>query len=187
MKTVAYLKASEDVLEIEQQKQTILDFAKKEKITLSRFIEIFPSYQSFTGEVRDYHADRKQAKIDLLLSQLESSDTLIVSDIRRIGHSASEIITTVDTLVQSGVRFVAIKESINLNRDDQSMESEVMIRMFKLFADIEHQRLSQRTTEALVVTRARGRSGGRPRTDPQKLEQAAIHYRTHFALHLSSE
>jgi len=34
MKTVAYLKASENKLEIQEQKQTILDFAVREKITL---------------------------------------------------------------------------------------------------------------------------------------------------------
>ena len=45
MKTVAYLKASENELDIQEQKQAILDFAVREKITLSRFIEIFASSQ----------------------------------------------------------------------------------------------------------------------------------------------
>jgi len=166
MKTVAYLKASEDDREIDEQKQTILDFARRKKITLARVIEMFPSSERFT----------KEEKIALLLGQLESSDTLLVSDIRRIGRSASEIITMVDTLVQSGIRFVAIKEGIHLNRDNQDLESQVMVKMFELVAEIEHERLSQRRMETLVVPRARGRSGGRPRTDPQKLEQATILY-----------
>jgi DNA invertase Pin-like site-specific DNA recombinase len=166
MKTVAYLKASEDGLEIDEQKQTILDFAQREKIILSQVIEIFPSSERFT----------KEEKIALLLGQLESGDTLILSDLRRIGRSASEIIIMVDTLVKSGVRFVAIKESIHLNRDNQDLESQVMVKMLELFAQIEHERLSQRRMERLVVPKARGRSGGRPRTDPEKLEQATILY-----------
>jgi len=108
--------------------------------------------------------------------KLESGDTLIVSDIRQIGRSASEIITTVNTLIKYGVRFVAIKEDIELNRDNQDLESQGMVKMLELFDEIERERMSQRTTEALVVPKARGRSGGRPRTDPKKLEQARILY-----------
>ena len=51
-----------------------------------------------------------------------------------------------------------------------------MVKMLELFDEIERERMSQRTTEALVVPKARGRSGGRPRTDPKKLEQARILY-----------
>jgi len=71
MKTVAYLKASKDRQDI--QKQEILEFAKKEQISISRFIEVPVSSKT-----------TKERKIELLLGQLSSKDTLIVSDLSRL-------------------------------------------------------------------------------------------------------
>ncbi len=74
MKAVAYLKASLDRQEIQEQKQAILEFSHREGITVSRFIEM--SASSTRGK-----------RIDQLFSQLESGDILIVSELSRIGRS----------------------------------------------------------------------------------------------------
>ncbi len=39
---VGYLKTLKNTHQMQEQKKTILDFAQREKINLSRFIEIFP-------------------------------------------------------------------------------------------------------------------------------------------------
>jgi len=67
MKTVAYLKTSKDKRDIRKQKQVILEFAHKEKIFVSRFIE-FPISSKTT----------KDKKIDIILKRVEPGDTLIV-------------------------------------------------------------------------------------------------------------
>ena len=138
---------------MQEQKQAILDFAQREKITISRFIEIFPSSQKST----------KERKIDILLSQLEPGDTLIVSDISRIGWSVAEIIRIIDTLVKYGVRFVAIKEDIELNKEKQDLESQVMVSLFEMLASLESQLVSQRTKEALATAKEKGKKLGRPK------------------------
>jgi DNA invertase Pin-like site-specific DNA recombinase len=150
---VGYLKTSKNTQEMQEQKQAILDFAQREKITLSRFIEIFPSSQK----------GAKERKIDILLKQLEPGDTLIVSDISRIGWSVAEIIRVVDTLVKHGVRFVAIKEGIELNKEKQDPESQVMVYLFEMLASLESQLVSQRTKEALVTAKEKGKKLGRPK------------------------
>ena len=166
MKTVAYLKASKDKQDIRKQKQEILEFAHKEKIFVSRFIE-FP-----------IASKTKDKKIDILLGQLSSKDTLIVSDLSRIAWSLREIVKTVDLLLKRGIRFVAIKEGIELNKEKQDLQSQVMVRMFGLFAEIEHELISQRTKEALAVARAKGRLGGRPPAlNPQQQELAVKLYK----------
>ena len=73
MKTVAYLKASKDRQDIRKQKQEILSFAAKEQISISRFIEIPISSKT-----------TKEKKIDILLGQLSSKDTLIGFESNRL-------------------------------------------------------------------------------------------------------
>ena len=109
MKTVAYLKTSLDRREIHEQKQVILEFSQKERITVSRFIEM-PS--SATGRKR----------IDQLFRQLEPGDTLIVSELSRIGRSAGQIVRTVDALIKGKIFFIAVKEGIWLKRVIQFYE-----------------------------------------------------------------
>ncbi len=40
MKTVAYMKVDPDIEEIREQKEAILEFAKREQMPISRFIEV---------------------------------------------------------------------------------------------------------------------------------------------------
>jgi len=152
MKTVAYLKTSLDRQEIQGQKQVILEFAQREKITVSRFIEMPVSSTKTT----------KEKKIDQLLDQLKSGDMLIVSELSRMGRSVGEIIRTVDVLVKGKICFIAIKEGIWLD-EKKDLQNQVMIRMFGQLAEIECGLISVRTKEGLAAARAKGTKLGRPR------------------------
>ena len=79
-----------------------------------------------------------------------------------MGRSVGEIITTIDTLVQKKIRFIAIKENIRLN-GTQDLQGKVMVTMFGLFADIERELISMRTKEGLAAARAKGKQLGRPK------------------------
>jgi DNA invertase Pin-like site-specific DNA recombinase len=149
---IGYLKTSKKPPEMQEQKQAIWAFAQRENIILSRFIEIFPSASG-----------TKERKIDILKSQLQPGDTLIVSDISKIGWSVAEIIRIIHTLVQHGIRFVAVKEGIQLNKEKQDPQSQVMVRMFEMFASLESQLVSQRTKEALANLKEKGKKIGRPK------------------------
>ena len=165
MKTVAYIKASSDGEDYRLQKQAIHAFAQNRQISIARFIEI--PIPSQTTEER---------KIELLLGQLNSFDTLIVSSLGQISASVAQIITTVNTLLKNGICLVAISECIDLNTNNPDSASEAVIRMFGILAEIEHKRVAAKEEETFSVPKARGRNGGRPRTDPKKLEQATILY-----------
>ena len=150
MKTVAYLLASKDRLEIQKQKQAISEFAKRKQMSISRFIEIPIA-----------SIDQKNpSKRNRLLHHVESGDTLIVSQLSDVGWSLAEIVKTVDTLVNKQVRFVAIREAMDLN-GEPCVESQVMVEMFRTLAEIGHQLVSKHTKEALAIARRRGRIGGR--------------------------
>jgi len=86
----------------------------------------------------------------------------LVSELSRIGRSVGQIIQIVDKLVKNKIRFIAIKENIHLD-GKQDIQSKMMVTMFSLFAEIEHDLISERTCEGLVAARAKGRILGRPK------------------------
>jgi DNA invertase Pin-like site-specific DNA recombinase len=152
MKTIAYLRVSKDSQDVNNQRLAILEFAQKEKIEVDSFMEITVSSRRST----------KERKIDELLGKLDSGDTLIVSELSRMGRSVGEIITTVDALVKKKIHFLAIKEGIDLD-GDQDLQTKVMITMFGLFSEIERDLISMRTKEGLAAARASGKKLGRPK------------------------
>jgi len=151
MKTIAYLRVSKDSQDVKNQRLAILEFARREKMEVDDFVEITVSSRKST----------KERKVDQLLEELDTGDTLIVSELSRMGRSVGEIITTVDTLVKKKIRFIAVKEGIRLN-GSQDMQTKVMVTMFSLFAEIERDLISMRTKEGLAAARASGKKLGRP-------------------------
>lgn len=152
MKTIAYLRVSRDSQDVKNQRLTILEFARQEKLEISEFIELSVSSRR----------SPKERQIDRLLAQLEPRDTLVVSELSRMGRSVGEIIMTVDTLVKKQVRLLSIKEGIRLD-GRQDLQTKIMITLFGLFADIERDLISMRTKEGLLAARAAGKPLGRPR------------------------
>ena len=155
MKTVAYLRVSKDTQDVNNQRLAILQFAQMERIQVDGFMEVTVSSQKSV----------KERKIDMLLDQLFEGDTLIISELSRIGRSVGEIITIVDTLVKKRIRFLAVKEGIRLDGspDCEDIQTKVMITLFGLFAEIERKLISMRTREALATAKAAGKKLGRPK------------------------
>jgi len=152
MRTFAYLRVSTDKQELGNQKFEILDYAQKHKIKIDEFMEIEISSRKTT----------KQRRIDELLSVLQENDSLIVSELSRLGRSVGQIISIVDELIKNKVRLVAIKENIDIN-GKQNMQTKVMVTLFGLFAEIERDLISERTKQGLQAARAKGQLLGRPK------------------------
>ena len=152
MKTVAYLRVSKDTQDVNHQKLAILEFAQKADLEVSQFIELTVSSRKSPHE----------RKIDALIQRLDAEDTLIVSELSRLGRSVGEIVTTVDTMVKRQIRLLAVKEGIEL-QGSQDLGAKVMVTMFSLFAEIERELISLRTKEALAAAKASGKRLGRPK------------------------
>ncbi|HEX3641978.1 MAG TPA: recombinase family protein, partial [Ktedonobacteraceae bacterium] len=50
----------------------------------------------------------KQRRIDEVLQRLEGGDTLIVTELSRLGRNTAEIVALVNELVKRGVRLIAL-------------------------------------------------------------------------------
>ncbi|MBW7885619.1 MAG: recombinase family protein [Caldilineaceae bacterium] len=150
--TIAYLRASTDKQDLNNQKLEILEFARQRDMKVDDFVAITVSSRKTT----------KQRRIDELLQKLEGSDTLIVTELSRLGRSTSEVIALVNDLVQRGIRVIVIKQNLDI-RHNHDMTSKVMITLFSLFAELERDLISMRTKEALAAKKAQGVMLGKPK------------------------
>ena len=97
-----------------------------------------------------------------LLTILQPTDVLLVSELSRLGRSVGQIISIVEKLIVKSVRLVAIKEGIDL-AGAADLQTKVMITLFSLFAEIERDLISERTKEGVMAARAKGKILGRPK------------------------
>jgi DNA invertase Pin-like site-specific DNA recombinase len=151
MKTIAYVRVSTDAQDVTHQRLAVLEFARTERMVVDTFLE---------SQASSRHS-LKVRQIEVLFDSLERGDTLIVSELSRLGRSVGEIITTVDRLVHHQIRVFALKEGLRLT-GAQDLQSRVVVTLFGLFAEIERTLLSLRTKEALAAARAAGKRLGRP-------------------------
>jgi DNA invertase Pin-like site-specific DNA recombinase len=152
MKTVAYLRVSTTTQNLDQQRLAILDYAQRHKITIDEFV-------LFEGSAR---RELNQRGVSPLLDRMEKEDVLLVSELSRLGRSLGQIIFLVDRMLKKQIRFVAIKEGIDL-LGKQDLQMKVTVTMFALFAEIERDLISERTREGLVAAKAKGKIIGRPK------------------------
>ena len=152
-KVTGYIRVSTDKQTTENQKLAILDYCNHGKnLKVDDWIEVSVSSRKSS----------KDRKLDQLTEQLEAGDTLIVSELSRLGRSVGQVATLVDTLTKSGIKIISIKEDMVLN-GNHNMQTKVMLTMFSLFAEIERDLISERTKEGLKRARAEGKLLGRPK------------------------
>ena len=152
MKTVAYLRVSTRSQDLANQKLAILEFSQKRRFPIDQFIESRISSRKSPIERR----------IDEMLGTLQPGDRLLVSELSRLGRSLSQVIQIVETLLRRKIRFIAIKEAIEFD-GQQDLRTKVMIALFGLFAEVERDLISERTKEGLAAAQAKGKRLGRPK------------------------
>lgn len=155
-KIVAYLRASTDKQDLSHQKLEILEFARRQGLRVDEHIELTISSRKTS----------KQRRIDELAQMLDETDTLIVTELSRLGRSTAEVIALVNALVERNIRVITIKQ--NLDISGQDMNSKIIITLFSLFAELERDLISLRTREALAAKKAQGRPLGKPKGTLQK-------------------
>jgi DNA invertase Pin-like site-specific DNA recombinase len=101
-----------------------------------------------------------------MVSTLNDADTLIVTELSRLGRSTAEIIGLVNALVKKQVRIIAIKQNLDIKQHD--MNSKIITALFSLFAELERDLISLRTKEALASKKSQGIQLGKPKGTIQK-------------------
>ncbi|MBZ0298421.1 MAG: recombinase family protein [Anaerolineae bacterium] len=152
-KTLAYLRTSTDKQDLNNQRLEILEYARRNDLRIDDFIEISISSRK----------NQRERRIEELLEKLISGDTLVVTELSRLGHSTGEVITLIDELVANDITILILKQNLMLNKDQDDIQSITMITMFSLFAQLERSMISRRTKEALAAKKAQGIQLGKPK------------------------
>lgn len=94
-----------------------------------------------------------------LLNKLERGDTLVVLKLDRLGRDSIDIQQTVRHLTEAGVRLV----SLDLGGQDlTSGIGKMLMQVLAAFAELERDRIRERTREGLARAKAQGKKMGRP-------------------------
>ncbi len=149
-KTIGYLRVSTGAQDLDKNKADILRLANQEDLGRVQFVE-----EKVSGKV-----PWRKRRIADWVETLQAKDTLIVSELSRLGRSMLECMEILSIALQKGIRVYAVKGNWRL---DQSMQSKIIAMAFSMAAEIERELISQRTTEALRFRKAQGLPLGRPR------------------------
>ena len=117
---------------------------------------------------------RNRPELEKLLERLTEGDTVVVESLSRLGRSTKDLIWLMETFNSKGVNLVSLKESI----DTTTSTGKLLFTLMSAIAQFERDVIADRTREGLNSARARGRNGGRPRTDSEKLRKAIKLYNT---------
>ena len=152
MAVLAYVRVSTLQQDVSSQKLEILEYSRKNSLSVNDYIEVEVSSRQ----------SQKERRIEELLARLESGDTLIVAELSRLGRSTSEVIDMVNGMVARGISLIVIKQGLNISQK-MDMQSKVTVAMFSLFSELERDLISERTKQALASKRSQGVKLGKPK------------------------
>lgn len=117
-------------------------------------------------EKRSGTVDYRKRDLGDLISHLKAGDTLVVTELSRLGRSLSMIYKIVSELKDKKVRCVAVKNSFDLNPANQNdIVSEVIMFAFGLSAQLERQLISERSKMGIQKAREQGKQIGKRKGD----------------------
>ena len=149
--TIAYLRVSTLDQDLEKNKNDILRLANEKNLWQVTFIQ-----EKVSGTV-----SWKKRKIGAIIQdQLGEWDTLLLSELSRIGRSMLEIMQVISIALEKGINIYTVKGRRTL---DDTLQSKIMAMVFSMAAEIERDLISKRTKEALRARKAAGLKLGRPK------------------------
>jgi len=146
----AYIRVSNDKQTTKNQRYEILKFADEKKVVIDHWIE-----ETVSGTKRV-----KDRKLGRVIEGLGQKDTLITTELSRLGRSLMEVMSILHDLMDKKVKVLTTKERYELG---DNINSKVLAFAFGLSAEIERNMISQRTKEALARRKAGGTILGRPK------------------------
>ena len=117
---------------------------------------------------------KSRPELDKMLSEIKEGDTIVVESLSRLGRSVKNLAELMEEFNARNIRLISLKETV----DTTSSTGRLLFTILSSLAQFERDVLVERTTEGLKAARARGRVGGRPKTDEATIKKAIALYNT---------
>lgn len=158
-KVIGYLRVSTQDQDVEKNKADILRLANERGLWNVLWLE-----EKVSG-IKDW----KKRKLGEEFKTLQRGDSVIVSELSRLGRSTLQILEIMQQAKEKGIAVHAVKGGWSLNG---TMESKIVLTMLAMIAEIERDLISERTKEGLRARKAAGVVLGRPKgSGKSKLDQ----------------
>ena len=152
-----YLRLYKDKNELKKQKNSINRYAENSGNTIDGFLEVETYSKKMAHEKR----------IDFLLSRASKGDTLVVSDLSRMGRNLLEVLNLIEGLRKEGITVLFVEQpELSTTNDNPLLET--MQNVFGYFAETERTFISVRTKQGLAAVKAKGIKLGRPKGHKNK-------------------
>lgn len=150
-----YVRVSTQDQNVESQKNLISRYCVDHKLMVNEWMEVEMSSRNST----------KARRIDELLDKLQPQDTIIVSELSRLGRSIKETLNTIETLIhEKHARLIFIKQALDMNPlNKNSLANKVLITVFSMIAELERDFISERTKAGLDARKEKGIKLGKPK------------------------
>lgn len=106
--------------------------------------------------------------LDELQKVLREGDTVVVESLSRVSRSSQDLLTILAEWDKSNITFISIKE----NLDFSSTTGKLILAVMAALSQFERDTLRDRVREGIASARARGKIGGKPRTDSKTVAKA---------------
>jgi DNA invertase Pin-like site-specific DNA recombinase len=126
--------------------------------------------KTFMDQISGITADRPGW--DPLMAYVRPGDTVVITELSRMTRSLVHVLEVVRDFEQREIELMSLREHI----DTSTATGRCFLAITGAMAQMERALNAERTAAGRAAAKARGRTGGRPRTDPDKLEQARILY-----------
>jgi Site-specific recombinases, DNA invertase Pin homologs len=105
-------------------------------------------------------AQRDRPQLKAALDYMREGDTLVVWKLDRLARSLKQLIETVEAMAERGVGFQSLTEQL----DTTTAGGRLFFHIFGALGEFERSIIRERTVAGLNAARARGRTGGRPKS-----------------------
>lgn len=167
----AYIRVSTELQSYEGQRYEIEQWVSRRQWVIDKWVQ----------EKASGTKALKKRTLDGLLKRMKKGDTLICTELSRLGRNMMMVMSILNTCSQKGIKIYSIKDSFELS---DSLNAKIIAFAFSLAAEIERNLISQRTREALAAKRAAGVKLGRPfgkSRERKRFEQKEAYIRAQLA------
>ena len=116
---------------------------------------------------------KERPELNRMLDSLREGDTVVICELTRLSRSTKDLFELVEKINGCGANIKSLKESW---LDTTTPHGRLLFTISAGISQFERELTHERTMDGLAAARARGRLGGRPKSDEKIIQRAMAMY-----------